>query len=323
MSCIIPTYNRSHYLHQAIESLQKQTFDTFEIIVVDNAADPAIKHMIATFNATATIPVRYLPEPNLGVHNARHTGALAATGELLVFTDDDTTFAPQWIEAYAQAFSIHPEMAASGGPVRPLWESPPPEWLMEYIGDARIFTLLSLMEPYQKIVIDTKGYFFSCNMAIWKTILIDRGGFHPEATGNIWLGDGETGLNQEMWNKGDLIGYVPEAIVYHHIPSSRMTVKYFCHRMANEGACDMYAAYHKGIPGQWTLLKHAMRIVLERKCWIRPLLYRGKTDHHSLNIQMYAARTQAHVKYILRLMRDKKFRQLVLRKDWLHSTAKL
>jgi len=79
------------------------------------------------------------------------------------------------------------------------------------------------MEPYQTFNLSERGYFYSCNMAILKSKLIEREGFHPEATGDAWVGDGETGLNRDMQTKGDLIGYVPGALTYHHIPASRMT----------------------------------------------------------------------------------------------------
>ena len=126
-----------------------------------------------------------------------------------------------------KAFADHPTMAAAGGPVRPFWEQPPPQWLIEYIGDSKCFVILSFMEPYDNFQLNEKGYFFSCNMAIWKNVLKARGGFDPEATATAWIGDGESGLNKRMWANREQIGYVPEAVVYHHIPAHRMTVEVF------------------------------------------------------------------------------------------------
>ena len=318
ISVIIPTYKRPLTLLQALRSLQKQTLAEFEILVVDNADQPEISRQVSDFNKTARIPVRYVAERRTGVHYARNAAAETAEGDLLVYTDDDVSFEHGWAAAYAKAFADYPEMAAAGGPVRPSWEQAPPQWLIDYIGDSKCFIILSLMEPYDTFQLGDRGYFFSCNMAIWKSVLKARGGFDPEATANAWIGDGESGLNRRMWAHKDQIGYVPEAVVYHHIPSQRMTVDYFCHRMANEGASDMYAHYHNNIPDRLGLCKHAVAITIRSfRCWARALLVRNQTDIRSLNIQMQSARTRSQLKYIARLIFDRGFQQLVAKEDWL------
>ncbi len=320
VSIIIPTYNRSRVLLQALKSLQEQTLETFELLVVDNAADPEIKSMVAEFNQTARVPVNYVPEPQLGLHNARHAGARAAKGDVLVFTDDDATFDTVWLQAYADAFTKHPEMVAAGGPVRPIWEAPPPQWLLDYMGDSKIFNTLSLMEPYGEFRLDSQGFFFGVNMAIRRDVLFKVGGFNPESFGDIWLGDGESGLNRKLWKDNLLVGYVPTAMVHHHIPPSRMTVDYFCRRLANEGACDMYSSYHKGIPNNLHLLKHIVQIVVQNKFWLKSLLIGKRNDLPALNTKLNVARTQSQTKYIFRLMFDQNFQKLVLQQDWLFNS---
>lgn len=316
ISIIIPTYNRPRVLLQALKSLPEQTLEDFELLVVDNAADVEIKNMVAEFNQTARVRVNYIPEPQLGLHNARHAGAKKAKGDVLVFTDDDATFDPGWLQAYANAFTEYPQMVAAGGPVRPVWEAPPPQWLLDYMGDSKMFTILSLMEPLAEFRLDSQGFFFGVNMAIRRDVLFKVGGFNPESFGDIWLGDGESGLNRKLWKDNLLVGYVPGAIVYHHIPPSRMTVDYFCRRMANEGACDMYSHYHNGIPNQLHLLTHLVQIAVKNKFWLKSLLV-GSNDKTALNVKLHAARTQSQIKYILRLMFDKGFQKLVLQQDWL------
>jgi GT2 family glycosyltransferase len=254
------------------------------------------------------------------LHNARHAGVHTARGDVLIFTDDDATFVPDWLQAYADAFVEHPEMMAAGGPVRPVWEVPPPQWLLDYMGAPDMFPILSLMEPYKEFRLDGRGFFFGVNMAIRRDVLFEVGGFNPESFGAVWLGDGESGLNRKLWTREMLIGYVPEAIVYHHIPPSRMTLEYFCHRMANEGACEMYARFHEEGIYWFDLLRYAASLVMRSsKSWIAASLLRGRTDPRSLQIQLNAARTQSRLKYVLRLMFDKEFQTLVLKKDWLNE----
>jgi len=318
LTVIIPSYNRSSTLLQALGSLQAQTLPEFETLVVDNATDPKVERQVKGFNRTARCPARYVPEPQLGLHNARHAGTRAATGEILVFTDDDATFDPEWLQAYATAFVAHPEMVAAGGPVRPVWECSPPQWLLDYMGSSNCFPILSLMEPYQEFRLEPKGYFFGVNMAIRRDALIAVGGFNPESFGDIWIGDGESGLNWKLWERKMLVGYVPEALTYHHIPPSRMTVEYFCRRMANQGAADAYTELHHRMPSRYQMFR-TLRWLVRTRCsmWLCAWKLRGRSDSKSLQIQMNSAKTQAEAKYMLRLFLSNHFRQLVMKENWL------
>ena len=124
-SVIVPTYKRPLTLLQALNSLQQQTLHQFEIVVVNNAIDPRTDELVNDFGIGSRVPVRCIPSPPGVLHEARHAGARAAIGEILMFTDDDATFDPGWLQGYYNAFSKHPEMAAAGGPVRPVWDVPP------------------------------------------------------------------------------------------------------------------------------------------------------------------------------------------------------
>lgn len=323
LSVIIPTFRRPEALLRTLASLQEQTLGGFEIIVADNAADPAVAQSIEAFNRAARTPAVYRAEPRLGVHFARNGSAARARGALLLFTDDDMSFEPAWAEGYARAFREHPEMAAASGPVRPKWESQPPGWLLDYIGGARTFTPLSFMEPRADFAIGRDGFFFSCNMAIRREVLAARGGFHPENTGGIWVGDGESGLNRDMWRAGDLIGYVPECVAYHHIPPRRMSADYLRLRMENEGAAAAYAAFHRGDPSPSVLARFIVGVARRN---VRHLAggwaFRGRTDRRGLNIQLRRAFALSQMRYAWRLMRDGRFRALVRKDDWYADEVK-
>jgi hypothetical protein len=262
------------------------------------------------------------------LHEARHAGAQVAEGGILVFTDDDATFDPGWLEGYYQAFAEHPEMAAAGGPVRPVWEVPPPLWLVDLMSDtetwgAKMFGPLSLiMDCRDAFCLGPDAFFWGVNMAIRRDVLFEVGGFNPEAFGETWLGDGESGLRRKLDARAMLVGYVPEAVVFHHIPAQRMTTEYICRRMANEGGCRMYERYRTGIPGKWGLLSDAYDIIHDNGFeWLNARNRRGKTDRRSIYMQMHAAETRAQVSYILRLLVDAKFRQMVTKTDWLERNG--
>src|SRR2546422_6195995 len=146
ISLVIPTHNRASRLERAIYSARSLDYppDQYEIIIVDNASTDETPRLVRRFQCGhGAQKLHYVYEPQLGLHNARHAGARAAHGDVLVFTDDDATFNTGWLQAYATAFVEHPEMAAAGGPLRPVWEGAPPQWLIDFIGDSKSFGILS------------------------------------------------------------------------------------------------------------------------------------------------------------------------------------
>jgi glucosyl-dolichyl phosphate glucuronosyltransferase len=321
ISLIIPTYNRAGVLKRALDSALNIEYSPadYEIIVVDNGSTDATAAVVKDVQESS--PQRrltYIREERVGLHNARHAGVWAAKGDILIFTDDDATFAPGWLRAYAEAFDAHPEMVAAGGPVRASWEAPPPKWLVEFIGDAKTFGILSLMEPYDDFCLNSHGEFFGVNMAIRAHVLLEMGGFNPEAFGDVWLGDGETGLNYKLWNRKMLIGYVPEALVYHHIPPERMTLQYLRRRMANQGACDLYSDFHHTLPNTRSMLRRVSGLIWRNyRSWVAAMLVKDRTDVQSLNVQLESARTQAQLQYMLKVALNKNFQRFVVKKDWL------
>jgi glucosyl-dolichyl phosphate glucuronosyltransferase len=238
VSVVVPTFRRPGDLERLLASLAAQDASGFEVIVVDNAVDPAVGDLVTAHGFT------YLAEPELGVHNARHAGARAASGQLLLFTDDDAECAPGWVSAYAEAFA-DPSVAAAGGPVRPLFDREPPAWIAELLASRDRFEPYALMDLAPAAVRPDRGFFYSVNMAIRRDLLFELGGFNPEATGDVWLGDGETGLNRKLWERGAPVAYVPGAAVRHRVAADRMTLAYL-RRWARtkQGPADAYSRLH-------------------------------------------------------------------------------
>jgi glycosyltransferase involved in cell wall biosynthesis len=313
ISVIVPTLNRCEILAGALDSVCIQSFpsDQYEIIAADNGSSDGTRELVERLNQVHRRRIRYLYEDQLGLHHARHAGARLARGEILVFTDDDATVDPGWLQAYGTAFAEHPEMVAAGGPVRPVWEVPPPEWLLDYIGDAKTFSPLSLMEPYDGFRLDTKGFFFGVNMAIRRDMLFAVGGFNPELIGGFTVGDGESGLNRKLQERGCLIGYVPGAIVYRHIPTARMTLDYLCRWQAHLAGAQLYSLYHMQMPSPPKLAVDAARTLLSfAGIWVLARYIRSRTNHFAVSLKLRAALESARLRYILRLASDPDFRQI-------------
>ena len=85
-SVIIPSYNRAHILPRAIDSVLTQSFQDFEIIVVDDGSIDDTKNVVLSINDAR---VKYAYQENRGVCVARNYGISVAKGDYLAFLDSE------------------------------------------------------------------------------------------------------------------------------------------------------------------------------------------------------------------------------------------
>src|SRR4051794_5093629 len=98
-SVIIPTWRRAHALRETLESLIDQTGAEFDVVVVSDGEDDQTRRLSTCFHTS--YPVRWIfHEQNMGLASARNSGAHAASGDILLFVDDDTPAEPGLIEAH-------------------------------------------------------------------------------------------------------------------------------------------------------------------------------------------------------------------------------
>lgn len=96
MSIILPTYNRAHRLEAAIDSIQQQTFQDFEIIIVDDASTDGT---IALVNTIDDPRIRLIRHPvNRGAAASRNTGISEATGRYIALLDSDDIWHPEKLQ---------------------------------------------------------------------------------------------------------------------------------------------------------------------------------------------------------------------------------
>ena len=87
VSVIIPTYRRPEFLRKAIESVLRQTFRDFELIVVDDFSGGNTSEVVRTFTDTRIRFVQH--KTRRGGAVARNTGIGKAQGKYIAFLDDD------------------------------------------------------------------------------------------------------------------------------------------------------------------------------------------------------------------------------------------
>ena len=102
ISVIMPTYNRFEMLEKALNSVLSQSFQDFEVLVVDDAsADNTNERLQDGFKAEIEKGIiRYIRnEKNQGRSACRNTGATLARAELIAFLDDDDSWMPEHLES--------------------------------------------------------------------------------------------------------------------------------------------------------------------------------------------------------------------------------
>lgn len=103
VSVVIPSFNRAETLGRAIDSVLRQTYERFELIVID---DGSTDHTEALLAREADPRLRYERQrQNGGVARARNRGVALARGEYIAFLDSDDAWAPRKLEAQLRVFA--------------------------------------------------------------------------------------------------------------------------------------------------------------------------------------------------------------------------
>ena len=97
-SVVIPLYNKRNYVEKTIRSVLNQTYQNFEIIVVDDGSTDGSADVVRAINSDK---VRLLSQKNQGTAVARNTGIYAAEGEFISLLDADD----YWTEEYLQTIN--------------------------------------------------------------------------------------------------------------------------------------------------------------------------------------------------------------------------
>ncbi len=112
ISVIIPYFNRRHTIRTAINSVLQQTFQDFEVIVVDDASTDDVNGALAPYADDARIRL-IRKAANQGPGAARNTGIAAAQGRFVAFLDSDDRWLPKKLERQVEAVLAEPDPDAT------------------------------------------------------------------------------------------------------------------------------------------------------------------------------------------------------------------
>ena len=108
VSVVMPTYNRAHLIGRAIQSVLNQTYQDFEIIVVDDGSMDNTEKVIREFQKKDKRILYIQHEKNKGEAAARNTGIEVAKGEYIAFQDSDDEWLPEKLEKQMRVFATAP-----------------------------------------------------------------------------------------------------------------------------------------------------------------------------------------------------------------------
>lgn len=228
-SVVVCTYNRCASLAETLDAIGAQQVPPgfhWELIVVDNNSRDDTSGTVERFAASRPdLAVRYGFEPKQGLSNARNHGIGVATGEFLVFTDDDVLPAVDWLATLVRGMREE-SCDAAGGYIEPLWQAAPPPWLTE-----RFYGFLAVRTDPEgpKAAHAEEEMPFGANLAFRRAVFDRIGLFDPHLgrKGNVLAGGEEIDVLMRVVQSGGRVVYFPAARVRHKVEAFRLSKRYF------------------------------------------------------------------------------------------------
>ncbi|MCI8955895.1 MAG: glycosyltransferase family 2 protein [Eubacterium sp.] len=113
ISVVIPVYNAEEYIKRCLESIQKQTYDNLEIIVVNDGSTDHTQKVVGEMQQQDE-RIKLIQKENEGVSAARNDGVLAATGKYIYFIDSDDYVEDNIVEKLYEAISTQGQLSVCG-----------------------------------------------------------------------------------------------------------------------------------------------------------------------------------------------------------------
>lgn len=229
-SVIIATYNRADLLDECLEQLGRQRFQHGdEVIVVDNDSSDGTAAVIARHRERCPVVLRHLEEPTPGKSHALSRATREATGDVLVFIDDDVSVEPNWLHEVRTAMTST-QADLLGGPVVPRWERPCPGWLHLDTpgGFSRLAAPLGLLDYGREPAPLAGRTLLGANLAVRTEVLRHVGGFaaHLGKRRGTLLSGEDHDFCRRVEAAGFNAVYNPRPLVRHWVPSERARVRY-------------------------------------------------------------------------------------------------
>jgi GT2 family glycosyltransferase len=280
------------------------------IAVVDNATTDRTPAHVRQEASRFAGRLQYLFVPEPGKTHALNAGIGATDGDLVGLIDDDEEIDASWFECIHAAFSDE-HVDFIGGKCLPRWSASRPEWLGErYLG------VIGWVDPgpESKLMDEAYAGILTGGNAVVRRRILERAGPYSNAlnrTASKLLGCEDEDMYYRLLALGARGRYVPELVIFHHVPAERLTKSYFrrwCFwRAVSLGVMDRDrrapVPYLAGVPRYWIgsaargLLRlpmrrgnAAIRFESELACWDLAGRFWGRFVHRHPNAHERAAK---------------------------------
>jgi glycosyltransferase involved in cell wall biosynthesis len=258
LTVAICTRNRCAALRRALASLAGVAVPdgvSWELVVADNASEDATAATITEFSNT--LPLHAIVVSEVGKSNALKAVIDVASGEYILWLDDDVLVDPGWMTAYHDAFLRFPEAAFFGGPITPVFEGARPSWLdgaMHHVANAYAARDLGA----EMIRLEGEALPYGANWAI-RASEQRRHRYDPRLgpRGEQRLVGEEWAVMHALLDDGAAGRWVPAARVQHVIPPARQSLGYL-------------RRYYRGNGASWAIVRQTRGepMLLGRPRWV-------------------------------------------------------
>ncbi len=219
-SLIIPVYNRPDEVDELLESLQTQTLQDFEVIVVEDGSSIPCKEVVEKY--AKSLDIKYYEKSNSGPGQTRNYGAERAQGEFLIVLDSDCVLPPGYMQAVEDELRRE-ECDAFGGPDRAHESFTPVQKAISY-SMTSFFTTGGIRGGKKQM--DKKFYPRSFNMGIRRSLYQQLEGFSAMRFGE------DIDFSIRIYKSGARCRLFPETWVWH---KRRTDLKKFFKQVHNSG----------------------------------------------------------------------------------------
>lgn len=195
------TYNRAALLERVLDACFEQTVpdDAYEVVLVNDGSTDATPAAIERAAARARCRFIVVNQRNSGLAAGRNAGIARATGERIVFIDDDVLVLPNFVAEHLRSHGAHPKAIVRGGAieVESFDDLPPPVWSPRHYSG---------------------NFFWTTNVSVPLAAIRGVGGFDESFSEYGWE-DIDVGLRLRA--RGVTAVFNPKALVYHFKPLPR------------------------------------------------------------------------------------------------------
>ena len=307
ISVVLATRNRAEVLRQTLDAFcnLEDPGVPWELIVADDGSTDRTRDVAESFGQR--LPLRCVYEGRPGKCNALNSGIPQARYDLILLTDDDITPCEEWLRAYAEAATLHPECSFFGGDiygdasgvVLPRWARQPDGRPLDWVAWN---WKINSTSPEQ--------WSFAGGNVAYRSVLFSQYGFFPTYLGHV---DGKVAGGEERWFQsrlragGEQPWYVSEAWVKHRLRQDEFTIRHWLRRAWHTCAASARVSYDQGASrlGMARAIAHDVRRAASFIARMIKAVFRwdqGELVHRAAQLACMLGRIVAHSRLILASM---------------------